>query len=181
MIPIFIPLKDGQALMPEVIWGVLSQTLKCCIVPITSEGDENLRESNKLNNMLRALRVSKEKYFILMDSDVVLGNPFMIEDMMMDEANMNKEIILVTTHKEILPKCNHSPHSLMLLKGLMLIKFMDFLESKKIEEAHDDIHRNCSVCQFIHGKEDKCMYLQNQKNHEVRRLDLTQEVVCPIQ
>ena len=172
MIPIFVPMKDGQVLMPEVMRGVLNQSLKCGIVPITSTCDQETRETNKVSNLLRALKINSNPYFIQMDSDVVLGNELMIEEMMMDHANMGKDIVLATTRKEVLNQCPYSPHSLMLLKGVQLIKFTDFLTDIKVDPEHDN-KSNCSVCRFIFGKEDSCMYLQNEKNYEVERIDLT--------
>ena len=174
MIPIYIPLKDGESLMPEVLQGVLSQTLGCCIVPITSPGEERFLETNKINNLLRALSLNKTDKIILMDSDVAIGNPLMIEEMLNDKANMDKEIISVTTRKEKVTQCYHVPHSLMLIKGLMLVKFIDFLEKRKISSEEEDGRKYCSVCLFLRDKESNTMFLQNEKNNEVKRLDLTQ-------
>ena len=75
MINIFVPLKDGEALMPEVMQGILSQSLGCCIVPITSKGEERFLETNKVNNLLRALSLNKTDKIILMDSDVCNWKP----------------------------------------------------------------------------------------------------------
>jgi hypothetical protein len=174
MIPIFVPLKDGEALMPEVMQGVLSQSLGCCIIPITSPGVADYKETNRINNLLRALALNKTDKFILMDSDVAIGNPLMIEEMLNDKANMEKEIISVTTKKEIVPKCPHIPHSLILIKGLMLAKFTNFLERVKIAPENDNDKR-CILCYFFKDKGDSTMFLQNDKNHEIKRLDLTKE------
>jgi hypothetical protein len=176
MIPIYIPLKDGEALMPEVLQGVLSQTLGCCIIPITSKGEDRFLETNKVNNLLRALSLNKTDKIILMDSDVAIGNSYMIEEMLNDKANMDKEIISVTTRKEKVTQCYHVPHSLMLIKGLMLVKFIDFLEKRKISPEEEDGRKHCSVCLFLRDKESNTMFLQNEKNDEVKRLDLTQAI-----
>ena len=172
MIPIFIPLKDGEALMPEVLRGVLTQSIACCIIPITSKGEVVYRETNRINNLLRALALNKTDKFILMDSDVAIGNPMMIEEMLNDKANMDKDIISVTTKKEIIPKCPRVPHSLMLIKGLMLVKFIDFLERIRIAPENDNDKR-CALCYFFKDKGDSTMFLQNDKNIEIKRLDLT--------
>jgi hypothetical protein len=174
MITIFVPLKDGEAIMPEVMNGILSQSLGCCIVPITSKGEEKYRETNRNDNILRALALNKTDKFILMDSDVAIGNPLMIEEMLNDKANMDKEIISVTTKKENITKCSHIPHSLILIKGSMLTKFTDYLEKLKIDPAIDD-DKHCSLCFFFRDKGDNTIFLQNDKNHEIKRLDLTKE------
>jgi hypothetical protein len=174
MIPIFVPLKDGEAIMPEVMQGVLTQSLGCCIIPITSKGEVVYRETNRINNLLRALALNKTDRFILMDSDVAIGNPMMIEEMLNDKTNMDKDIISVTTKKEMVTKCRHIPHSLMLIKGIMLTKFVDYLEKLNIDPVVDD-DRHCSLCHFFRDKGDSTMFLQNDKNCEIKRLDLTKE------
>ena len=151
--------------------GILSQSMKCCIIPITSECDTETRETNKVNNLLRALKINNSPYIILMDSDVVIGNDKMIEEMLNDMANMNKDIVLVTTRKEKLIKCSYAPHSLMLIKGLMLMKLIDFLEDIEIDPNKDN-KSNCSVCKFLADKGNDCVYLENEKNEEVERLDV---------
>lgn len=177
MINIFVPLKDGEALMPEVMQGVLNQSIRCCIVPITSPGDTTYRETNRTKNLLRALHLNTSDRFIFMDSDVVIGNSMMVEEMLQDKLNMDKEIISVTTRGECYPKVHHTPHAFMSMRGVMLLKFTDYIEKKSKEEVpiENDRKENCFICQFLQGQEDKTMYLQNDKNSEVKRLDLTQK------
>jgi hypothetical protein len=177
MIPIFVPMKDGEALMPEVLQGVANQSIKCCIVPITSPGEKEYRETNRTKNLLRALHLCKSGRFILMDSDVVLGNTSMIEDMMMDEENLQREIVSVTTRKEKFPKVAHTPHALFSIRGLSLIKFTEYIEKRILEPVavENDKKENCFICQFLFDKESKILYLENEKNYETERLDLTKE------
>ena len=47
------------------------------------------------------------------------------------------------------------------------------LEKRKISSEEEDGRKYCSVCLFLRDKESNTMFLQNEKNNEVKRLDLT--------
>lgn len=80
---IFIPLGNGQAIMPEVMEGILKQSVKCMIVPITSNKTDNKEDcSGNLNNWITILELVKDKPFIGMDSDVVMTDPKTIETLL---------------------------------------------------------------------------------------------------
>jgi len=96
---IFIPLGNGQALMPEVIEGILKQTVKCAIIPITSNRTDNkLDRISKLNNWITILELAKNKSFIGMDSDVVMTDPKTIETLLNIPDNV--DIASIMTKKE---------------------------------------------------------------------------------
>lgn len=67
-----MPLAEGQAIMPEVMEGIRRQTMKACIIPITSPREKNHYTGN-LKNWIKALGMSNG-IFIGMDSDVVIND-----------------------------------------------------------------------------------------------------------
>jgi len=170
MINIFIVLRDGEVLMPEVIKGIAKQTEECCVIPITSKGKagksfERNSRINKKNNLLRAIELAKD-YFLLMDSDVVLDDENIIREMFDDTKNFNRNIVAVTTKNEQIKTCrSFIPHSLMLLKGEEISNFKEFLLNLKN-------FKYCSVCLYVQSNADKVMNLENHKIRECKRIDL---------
>lgn len=84
MIKIYTILADGQSLMPEVMQGILNQTIKCKLVPISSPGDYNAQivydaEISRARNWNRAKELCEEEIFVGMDSDVQLVDNNAIE------------------------------------------------------------------------------------------------------
>lgn len=168
---IFIVLRDGEVLMPEVIKGIAKQTEECCIIPITSEGKAGISSEiharkNRRNNLLRAVRLAKD-YFLLMDSDVVLGDENIIKEMFDNEKNSNRKIVACTTKHEMITFCKYIPHSLILIKGQEIENFKKFLENVKD-------YKDCYVCEYCRANENKIISLENPKIEEIRRIDLNE-------
>jgi hypothetical protein len=170
MIQIFTPLKSGQILMPEVIRGIGGQDVDCGLIPITSDSSLDHSESNKRVNVLKALDLNKEDYFILMDSDVAMLNGRIIREMMDDKLNKGRKIVAVTTKLEKIEQCRYVPHSLMLLRGDMIQRFKEFcLNYQLTGEAKKD----CFVCRFVIQNLKECISIQCDSVYEVPRQDLS--------
>ena len=74
MIKIFTIHKQGQTIPHKVLEGVVSQTVECCLVPI-SQTKGNTARLNSVNNWISALEFHTGEVFVGMDSDVVMDDP----------------------------------------------------------------------------------------------------------
>lgn len=137
MIKIYIPLADGQAIMSEVLRGVVKQTVDCCIIPITSKREKNHYTGN-LNNWITALELCEDDYFIGMDSDVVLNNPEAIEtllnvkDLKIDIAGSSTQ----EKHYESTKEYVNFAHSLLYCKNPKeILKYFKKLKKQRCVEC----------------------------------------------
>lgn len=166
-IHIFTPLKNGTALMPEVLQGIYTQSIPCILFPISSDGTSDHSEENKRINMLKALELNVKPYFLLMDSDVVLGYPNIIEELFDNERNMHCDIRTLAAKDEDFSK-KPIAHSVTLFLGnkpKLLKEFLTTLVLKN-EKTH------CPICDFL--KRHQTITLKNSLITEISRVDLTQ-------
>jgi hypothetical protein len=164
MIKVYIPLKDGQALSHEVMQGLINNN--CVAAPITTKGGKEFRETNKNNNILRALEQCqelKEDYFILMDSDVILSDAIVFE--VFDERlNLNVDIVSIATDR--------SEHGLVFFKKNAIHKFEAFIKKRqRTIGKEDDNYSNCSLCMYLTTPGNLNIMIQNENVKEVTRED----------
>jgi hypothetical protein len=162
MIKIYIPLKDGQTLSKEVMQGLLDNN--CVPAPITTKGEKAFKETNKNNNILRAIEQCqelKEDYFILMDSDVILSEGIIFE-VFEDDINMNKSIISIATDR--------SSHGLTFFKKNAIHKFEAYIRKRQrtILQENDN-YDNCSLCIYLDSNPN--IMLENENVKETERVD----------
>lgn len=93
MITVAIPIKQGELISPIVLHGISSQTIHLNVVVSTQDPDLNEQREKSINNNRHQLQKCivdyKEKYIVLLDSDVVLTDKNTIASMMsyLDENN----------------------------------------------------------------------------------------------
>ena len=167
---IFIPLGNGQAIMPEVMEGILKQTVKCAIVPITSERTGGLLDRiGKINNWITILKLAKNKPFIGMDSDVVMTDPKTIETLLSVSADV--DIASIMTKKE---QHNISQTNRKLVHSLFYCRVPErMLVWHKIFKK--DGHEICSWCEAINAlveKGRKFRVFKEPKATECKRIEL---------
>jgi len=74
MVKIFTIHKQGQTIPHKVLEGVVSQSVECCLVPI-SQTKGNTARLNSVNNWISALEFHTDEVFVGMDGDVVMDDP----------------------------------------------------------------------------------------------------------
>ena len=134
MIHIFTPIKNGQAIMPNVMRGILNQSVECCLFPIASDGKREWSEDNRISNLVKAVGLNTNDYLLIMDSDVVLGDQNIIEEMIKKEGDM---VALKTMPYQTC--C----HSVLLLRGKKITDFYYFITGVKVSK------QQCLMCEFI--------------------------------
>lgn len=169
IVPLYIPLGNGQALMPEVMEGILKQTVKCMIVPITSDKTDNKEDcSGNLNNWITILELAK-KPFIGMDSDVVMTDPKTIETLLSIPDDI--DIASIMTRKE-----HHdiSQSNRKLFHGLFYCRVPErILTWFKIFKK--DNYKGCCWCEAINAlveKGRKYRVFKEPKATECKRIEL---------
>lgn len=140
MIHIFTPLKNGEAIMPEVMKGILNQSVECCLFPISNDNVVNGRwsEANRIENLIRAINLNVNDYFLIMDSDVVLGEPTIIEKMFEEKS----DVVAVRT-----ADYQTSCHSVLLVKGDKIQHLKNFLSTCAVVPE-----RMCSMCVWVRSQ-----------------------------
>lgn len=147
-------LCDGQCIMPRVMEGIISQSIECCLMPITSRRDWSKdRRFNMIENWREAFRHCDEEIFIGMDSDVVLTHPKAVETLV-NRLKDNKELLMTTMPSKPYSKLRY-------FKGridhqLFAVRRKDFpiFEELKLSD--------CPICQTIkkmrsEGKKIECI------------------------
>ena len=154
-------LAYGQCLMPEVLKGIVNQTIPCTLMVISSERNLDRQPHRRLNmvaNWREAFHYYDGDIFIGFDSDVVL-TPKAIETLL---ARMGDNDIVTMATKA---KCRNVFHSLFAVKVGKFLEFEDRYDQcpiclaikkareagKKIEHIHDVRVGEC-VRQFVRRK-----------------------------
>lgn len=155
--------------MPEVIEGILKQTVKCMIVPITSKRTDNINNcSGNLNNWIKILELVGDKPFIGMDSDVVMTDPKTIETLL--KIPKDVDIASIITKKKQY-KISHTNkimvHSLFYCKlPKQMLTWFRIFQKDKFEE--------CCWCESIYNLVEngkKFRVFKRPKATECKRLD----------
>lgn len=121
-------LSHGECLMPQVLEGILNQSVPCCLMPITSTRDwNNHRRKNMIENWRESFHYSDGDIYIGMDSDVVLKDTRAIEVLL--ERIKNNDIVMIAS------KTNHQAS----YHGFFAVRKNNFLE---FEEVYD----KCPIC-----------------------------------
>jgi hypothetical protein len=178
VIKIFVTMKTGEALMPEVLKGIVSQSVECCIIPVTNKGVSGFSENHRRLNVVEAMSLNDEDYFILMDCDVVINSPTLISEMMDDKANWGREIVnIFTKENEDIKTCPYVPHALMLVKGFKMREFKEYMKNTVADGEGKEF---CLICRWfnLNKNMDSIITLQNRGMREVPRIDLTKEFVA---
>lgn len=143
---IFIPLGNGQSIMPEVMHGILMQSVKCAIVPITSEKTNNIKDcSGNLNNWIDILKLVNKRSFIGMDSDVVMVDSKTIETLLDAPNDVDFAAIITKEEQQKISQTNKiMVHSLFYCKipERMLTWFKIFQK---------DGYKGCCWCEAINA------------------------------
>jgi len=166
---IFMPLGNGQAIMPEVMEGILKQTIKCVVVPITSEKTDNKENcSGNLNNWLTILELTKNKPFIGMDSDVVMTDTKTIKTLINIPEDV--DISAIMTQKK---QHNISHENKIMVHSLFYCKIPDFF-LRWFKRFKKDNFKMCCWCEALYQllKKDGSKYrvFKDPKATECKRL-----------
>ncbi len=148
MLTIHTILAHGECLMPEVLEGVLKQTVECCLMPITSERDWKFhRRKNMIANWREAYHYYDGEVFIGFDSDVVLSNPKAVETLL--ERIKDNDMVTIAT------KTNHRKvfHSLFAVKKGSFLEFSDNYDSCPICIAVETARKKGKKIECISNKE----------------------------
>jgi hypothetical protein len=175
---LFIVMKSGESLMPEVLKGIVDQTEPCAVIPITNKGKDGFSENHRRLNVVEAMDLNHgEDYFLMMDCDVVLNNSEMIKEMFDETKTFRREIISTCTKGEHVSTCTYIPHALILFKGFKMREFYEWMKNTVAEGEGKEF---CLICRWLNSNHnlDYCVTLQNDKIKEVPRIDLTKEEVA---
>jgi hypothetical protein len=108
MVKIFTIHKQGQTIPHKVLEGVVSQTVECCLVPISQTKGDTAR-LNSVNNWISALEFHTDEVFIGMDGDVVMDDPDTIAKLL--EA-MKSDTFMATVRTQIIQHRSKMAHAL---------------------------------------------------------------------
>ncbi len=108
MIKIFTIHKQGQTIPHKVLEGIVSQTVECCLVPI-SQTKGNTARLNSVNNWISALEFHTDEVFVGMDGDVVMDDPDTIAALV---AGMTPGIFMATIRTQIIQNRSKLAHAL---------------------------------------------------------------------
>ena len=143
---IFIPLGNGQTIMPEVMAGILKQSIKCAVVPITSGKTDNIKDcSGNLDNWITILKLVNNRPFIGMDSDVVMTDRSAIETLLDAPNDVDFSAIITKEEQQKISQTNKiMVHSLFYCKipERMLTWFKIFQK---------DGYQGCCWCEAINA------------------------------
>ena len=80
-----IPLMDGHTLHRDVLYGLSRQSVPLAVMPVSRPGGEHNREAEaETRNIARALALATDgPHFLTMDSDVVLRDTAVVEQMVL--------------------------------------------------------------------------------------------------
>lgn len=173
---IYTILANGQVLTPEVMGGILRQRPRCCLVPITSEGDRATRENtrsdkaqeSRVKNWNEVKRLCKDEILVGMDRDVILVNRDAIKTLVRELKQNGRDVDMVTfpTKEKQMggyratlegyfvirpenPDCISTPHSVF---AVWRDRF------PKIKPVKGE----CVVCEAIKSLKVKCLYYKKQ-------------------
>lgn len=153
---IYTIMQDGICLMPRVLEGVISQTIPCCLMPITSRRDwSKSAEVNRKQNWEECFSHCNEDIFVGMDSDVVLIEPTAIE-ILVNELEADEGLSMTAIGAK---KRNGTFHQ------LYAIRRKDFFE------FDEDPKQFCIICDAM----DK-MEQDGKRIKHIREIQLTE---CP--
>ncbi len=108
MIKIFTIHKQGQTIPHKVLEGIVSQTVACCLVPISQVKGDTAR-LNSVNNWISALEFSTDDIFIGMDGDVVMDDPDTIAVLL---KAMKSDVFMATIRTQIIQNRSKLAHAL---------------------------------------------------------------------
>lgn len=141
MMKVFIPLAEGDSLMPEVTEGLAKN--KLIAMPITSKRTENMHISN-IKNWIKALEINNEDYFIGMDSDVVLAEKTI--ESLVEHSKDDVELVGFATqdkHFKSTPDNMNVAHSFMFIRDAKAA----LLHLRKLKREG---YQKCCWCHYIH-------------------------------
>lgn len=148
---IYTILKDGEALMPEVLQGILNQTIECCLIPITSTCETE--EKSRAKNWNRAKELCQEDIFIGMDSDVILIDKNAIEMIIAELKKKEFDMITLPT------------------RGLGTGHQVFAVWKNKLPELKA-VEGNCTICEATTKLKYKCLDFE-QKEAQRPNIELT--------
>lgn len=108
MIKIFTIHKQGQTIPHKVLKGIVSQTVACCLVPISQPKGGTAR-LNSVNNWISALEFRTDEIFIGMDGDVVMDDPNTIAAIL---AGITPDVFMATIRTQIIQSRSKMAHAL---------------------------------------------------------------------
>jgi len=144
--------------MPEVLKGIINQSIECCLIPVGSMKGTMPIEQNRLNNWNAARELCNNPIFVGMDSDVVLVNSNAIK-ILINELQKNEfDMITLPTKEWETEERNRTPHSVF---AVWKEKFPELKpDNRELKE--------CVVCYAIRNLKIKCFY--NLRQREVKRI-----------
>jgi len=140
MVKIFTIHKQGQTIPHKVLEGVFSQTVECCLVPI-SQIKGNTARLNSVNNWISALEFHTDKVFIGMDGDVVMDDPDTIAKLL--EA-MKSDTFMATVRTQIIQHRGKMAHALFACSDPEVLR-------KELISIRKNWTGQCSMCRSMNN------------------------------
>lgn len=178
-----IPLKDWHTLMPEVIKGIMEQTIPIQLLcvsrpkkaskdPYLPKKDNGVISITECRNLIReeALKTNEE-FFLILNSDVIFTSPTDVEDMLnFLKSHEEFGLVALNTRKEHLPTLElkfHVDIACSIIRRYVL---------ENIKFHNNDGYRigccNCVCLEIDMGKLSKhsrFTYLDHRQLYEVKR------------
>ena len=161
MINIYTIYKLGQTMPHKVLEGVVSQTMECCLVPIT-QTKGNTARLNSLNNWISALEFRTDEVFVGMDGDVVMDDPDTIARLL--EA-MKSDVFMATIRTQIIQHRSKMAHALFACSEPKVLR-------KELISVRKNWTGRCSMCTALGNlarKGKKIKIIDSPRAYECRR------------
>ncbi|MBW8036105.1 MAG: hypothetical protein FVQ79_10870 [Planctomycetes bacterium] len=137
MIKIYTIYKLGQTIPHKVLEGVVSQTVECCLVPITQTKGGTAR-LNSVNNWISALEFRTDEVFFGMDGDVVMDDPKTIEKLLFAV----QPVFMATIRTQIIQHRSKLAHALFACNEPEVLR-------KELISIRKNWTGKCSMCTAI--------------------------------
>lgn len=82
MVPVLIPMKQGNTLTGETLKSIIEQSMDTSVIPVTCRPESDNRRANEAvcrNVLLGMAEDLADEYFVMMDDDVVLPDRTCLE------------------------------------------------------------------------------------------------------